>query len=324
MMQRMSHSLADRLLDAQVEWVMAELEGERLRENVERDLQDILGVLDEPVVAEAVSRETVKAIAHTWVTMIGDSPVIEEMAEGIADAVYALADADEHKLGEVIAREHVDDLVRRVLAMRTLRDQLLALLMESPVVATVASGLVTRIVADRLPGGVGGGVVGVGRRAAALLGDAAGRSAQFALRRLSAAIVETMDQAPLHEAVMEVWTIQADEPMSNLREYLSQDELRELVSIIHEIWLTLRDTEYFTAAVDAGIDVFFDRYGAMTVGALLSELGVDREQLAADAQLLVPPIVDAVRETGMLEPIVRDRLAPFWESEAVAALLARH
>ena len=130
-----------------------------------------------------------------------------------------------------------------------------------------------------------------------------------------------MDEAPLYDAALEIWDLHADEPMSNLREYLTQQDLRELVSIIHHIWLTLRDTEYFTAAVDAGIDVFFDNYGSHTVGGLLDELGVDRERVVQDALILVPPIIEAIKGTGMLEEIVRARLEPFWTSEETLALL---
>jgi hypothetical protein len=308
---------------------------------IERDTRDILAVADKIVVSDAVSREHVKATAHMYVEMVGDSALIELMATEIAEAVYALAAADEHKLGDVIGRDHVEALVTKVLAMRTLRDRLLERLMESPVVASVASWFVNKIVTDfmqanaeraeRVPGV--GTLLGAGRRAAGavrgqadrhlgdLLGDAAGRGAQFALRRLSNAILETMDEAPLHAAVMEVWDLQADEPMSNLREYLTQEDLSELVAIIHEIWLTLRDTDYFEAAVDAGIDVFFDNYGSHTVGGLLDELGVDRERVVADALLLVPPAIEAIKGTAMLEEIVRSRLEPFWRSESTLAML---
>lgn len=333
---------AARLLDAQVEFVVSELTGARLAEVIERDVADILGVLDRIVVADAVSREDVKATAHTYVEMVGDSPLIELMATEIADAVYALAAADDHELGEVIRREHVEELVRKVLSMRTMRDRALERLAESPVVATVASWFVNKIVTDfmqanadraeRIPGV--GLFVGAGRRVADaargqadrhlgdLLGDVAGRGASFALRRLSNAIRETMDEAPLYDAALEIWDVHAVEPMSNLREYLTRQDLRELVSAIHHIWLTLRDTEYFAAAVDAGIDVFFDNYGSHTVGGLLDELGVDRERVLADAHVLVPPIIDAINGTGALEGIVRARLEPFWHSEETLALLA--
>jgi hypothetical protein len=337
-----SFRLSEQLLDAQVEWVIAEMTGDRLTEVIDRDVNDILDVADKIIVADAVSPELVKATAHKYVDMVGDSPLIELMATQIADAVYTLAAADEHKLGVVIGRDHVEALVTKVLGMQAMRDRALERLTESPVVATVASWFVNKIVTDflqanadraeKVPGV--GQLFGAGRRAAGivrgqadrhigdLLGDAAGSAAQFALRRLSNAIRDTMDEAPLHDAAMEVWDLHADEPMSNLREYLTQDDLRELVSIIHEIWLTLRDTEYFGAAVDAGIDVFFDNYGSLTVGQLLTELGVERDQVVADAQLLVPPVIEAIKATGLLEDLVRARLEPFWTSEATQAMLA--
>jgi hypothetical protein len=336
-----ANRLAEQLLDAQVEFVISEMTGDRLLEVIDRDVKDILEVADRIVVSDAISREQVKATARRYVEMVGDSAVIGLMATEIADAVYSLAAADEHKLGVVIGRDHVEALVKKVLGMRATRDRALERLTESPVVATVASWFVNKIVTDfmqanadraeRVPGV--GQLFGVGRRAAGVvrgqadrhlgdvLGDVAGRGAQFALRRLSSAIRETMDEAPLYDAAMEIWDLHADEPMSNLREYLSQEDLRELVSIIHEIWLTLRDTEYFSAAVDAGIDVFFDNYGTFTVGGLLTELGVERDQLVADARLLVPPAIEAIKQTGLLEQLVRARLEPFWTSETVRALL---
>src|SRR5207247_2646734 len=72
-----------------------------------------------------------------------------------------------------------------------------------------------------------------------------------------------------------------------------------------------------------GIDVVFDAYGSLTIGALLAELGIDRDRLALDAQLLVPPAMEAIRATGLLEPFVRARLQPFFNSDAALRLLRR-
>jgi len=338
-----SQQLAAKLLDAQVQFVLSELTGDRLNEVIARDVPDILAVLDRIVVADAVDRDAVKSTVREYVAMVGDSEPIAVLATGIAEAVYTLAAADESQLGDVIDRDHVEALVNKILGMDQLHDRALERLGESPLVATVASWFVNKIVTDfmranteraeKVPGV--GTLLGAGRKTAGMvrsqadrhlgdvLGDAAGKGAQFALRRLSKAIRETMREAPLNAAVLEFWDLHADEPMSTLREYLTQQDLTDIVAIIHEMWLTLRDTEYFAAAVDAGLDVFFDAYGAHTVGALLDELGVDREHLVGDAQLLVPPALEAIRETGLLEKLVRDRLEPFWTSEATLDLLAR-
>lgn len=334
--------LAERLLDAQVAFVLAELEGERLEATIARDVPDLLALADALVVAEALSADHVKATAHRYVAMVGDSPLIELMASEVADAIYKLAAADDNELGEVIDREHAEALIRKALAMRGFRDKALERLGESPVVATVASWFVNKIVTDfvaantkraeRLPGM--GMALGAGRRAAEVargqadrhlgdvIGDVAGKGAQIALRRLNKAIRETMDEAPLHAAAMEIWDLHAGEPISNLRDYLSAADLQDFVAINHQIWLTLRDTEYFAATVDAAIDVFFANYGSRTVGSLLDELGVDRAHLATDAALVVPPLLEAVRASGLLEPFVRERLEPFWRSEEALALLA--
>ena len=59
---------AGRLLDAQVEFVLAELTGERLHEVIERDAKVVLAALDRVVVADAVSRDDAKAVAHRYVS----------------------------------------------------------------------------------------------------------------------------------------------------------------------------------------------------------------------------------------------------------------
>jgi hypothetical protein len=336
-----ARELAEQLLDAQVEFVVGELTGDRLLEVIARDVKDVLAVADRIVVEDAVSRADVKTIARRYVGVVGESALIELMAVGIADAVYTLAAADDHELGAVIARDDVEALVAKVLGMRPMRDRALQRLTESQVVAIVASWFVNKIITDfvqanadrveRVPGV--GQLFGAGRRAAEavrgqadrrlgdVLGDIAGQGAQYALRRLTRAIRETMEEAPVHAAAMEIWDLHAGETMSDLRAYLTEDDLRDIVTIIHHIWLTLRNTEYFLAALDAGIDVFFDNYGSFTVGALLAELAIESDPLTVDVQLVVPPAIEAIKGTGLLEELVRARLAPFWESEAVLARL---
>jgi hypothetical protein len=76
------------------------------------------------------------------------------------------------------------------------------------------------------------------------------------------------------------------------------------------------------AALDECVDVFFERYGDWSVAALLSEVGVGREDIAAELQALLPPAVEAARADGRLAGLVRDRLAPFFTSPAVQEILA--
>jgi hypothetical protein len=334
--------LADRLLDAQVEFLLGEVTADRFAEVIARDVDDVLAALDQRTVADIVARDEVKATALLLVDRAGGSPLVERMVGDIGDAVYQLAAADDHHLGEVIDRDQVDALVRKVLSMGSLRDELLERLAESPTVATVASWFVTKLVSDvmqqnreraeKIPGV--SSLLSLGDRAAdkvrnatsrhvdQFLGDMAGKGAQVALRRVSVAIQHTASAAPLQDAAMEVWDLHADDKISGLKNYLSQQDLRDLALIIHEIWLILRDTEYFGEVIRAGVDVFFDNYGGLTVSQLLDEVGISRDDLVAEIRRHAPAIVAALNADGQLAKLIRSRLEPFFHSDAVLAMLA--
>jgi hypothetical protein len=132
---------------------------------------------------------------------------------------------------------------------------------------------------------------------------------------------EVMRDAPLLEAALEVWDLHAEEPISELRGYLTQDDLVELARLIHGIVATARTSEYVGAALDECVDTFFARYGEWSVAALLPELGIGRDDVVERLQALVPPAVEAAKEDGRLAELVRVRLEPFFASDAVRAIL---
>lgn len=334
--------LADQLLDAQVEFVLAELTGERFAEVVARDVTEVLAVADTLIVGEVIDREQIKATARTVVDKIGGSAIIKDMAGAIAHAIYDLAASDEYHLGDVVDREPVAALFEHILSMHTAQDRALERLTESPLVANVASSFVNKIVADflqqnreraeKVPGmaslmSLGSSAANKVRNAGdrhlnQFLGDVAGKGAQYALRRTNSAIRDLIHDAPLHDAAMELWDLHADERVSVLREYLSQQELGELVMIIYEIVASARNKEYYGHVIDECIDVFFDKYGKHTIASLLPEVGIDADDLVRELVTYAPPIIEAAKADGVLAAQIRMRLEPFFASEATLALLA--
>lgn len=334
--------LAERLLDAQVEYIIGELSGDRLADVVARDVDDLLTVLDATTVAELVDRADVKATAYRIVGQPGGSDLVRSMVVGIGEATYQLTANDEHHLGDIVDREQVQALVHKVLGMRALHEEILRRLGDSPTVATAASWFVTKLVSDvlqqnreraeRVPGVAS--LLSLGDRAASkvrnatsrhldeFVGDLAGKGAQAALRRMNAAIRHTMAEAPMEDAAMEMWDLHADDKISGLKDYLTQDDLGELSGIGFEIWLGLRNTEYFRELLGATIDVFFDAFGSHTVSTLLEELDLSRDDIVTEVQRHAPAIVDALKRDGRLAAEIRSRLEPFFHSEPVLAMLA--
>jgi hypothetical protein len=73
--------------------------------------------------------------------------------------------------------------------------------------------------------------------------------------------------------------------------------------------------------VDALIAGFFTVYGESPAAELLDELDLTRDILVEHAVRGAPRLFDAVVATGELDRIVREQLSPFYESDAVAAIL---
>jgi hypothetical protein len=342
-----ANELAQQLLDAQVEYVLGELSGKRFGQVIARDVDDVLAILADLTVSDVLDPDTAKRVVRKLVDRVGASTLLEELVAALSDAIYDLSASEEYTLGEVVARDPVEALVVKVLSMQQLHDRALERMAESPLVAAVATKFVTKIVSDflqqnrqlaeRLPGAKS--LISFGMGAASrvknatvdqFLGDAAGKSTQFAIRRTNVAMRELLREAPLQGAAMEIWDLHAESPVSDLREYLSKQELRELALLVHELATGARSSaragQYVGEIVDECVDVFFAEYGARSLASLLPDLGISREDLTADmvADLreLLPKLVDAARADGRLEALVRARLEPFYNSKKVQAILA--
>jgi hypothetical protein len=182
-----------------------------------------------------------------------------------------------------------------------------------------------RQVAERLPGAKSLFSLGASAaskvRNAPIIGEAADRGTQMAIRRTNNAMRDLIRDAPLQGAAMELWDLHADEPVADLRLYLSQQELREIAVLVHEIVTSARDSAYAGALVDECVDVFFERYGSRDVASLLPELGITRDDLVDELQRFLPPIIEAAKQDGRLDALIRDRLTPFFTSKKVLAIL---
>jgi hypothetical protein len=90
---------------------------------------------------------------------------------------------------------------------------------------------------------------------------------------------------------------------------------------VHELVIATAASEQVAHLGEALVDAFFDRFGGYSATELLDELDVSREDLVADLVRIAPGVVGALRESGDLERMLRDRLEPFYASPEVLALL---
>lgn len=327
---------AGKLLDAQVEFVLHELTGKRLATVIARDVDDLLDLAGELAVADVVDATAVKNVLRAAAERLGGGALIADVLLALADAIYDLPASADHELRSVVARDPVEALVVKLLSMDRLHDEAMRRLNRSPQVAAVAAKFIGKIISDfvaqqrqmaeRLPGAKS--LFSLGQSAAnrvlsnPLVGDAANKGAKLAIKQTNSAVREVLKDAPLRGAAMEVWDLHAEAPISDLRAYLTKQDLREIVVLVHAIITSGRASDWVGELIDACVDAVLERYGDRDVASLLPELGVTRDDIVADLRELLPPLIDAAKADGRLEKLVRARLQPFFASKKVQTILA--
>ncbi|HEY0949461.1 hypothetical protein [Nocardioides sp.] len=335
-----AESLAERLLDAQVAYHLAQLSGDALPETVAGLVEDLLAAYADQPIEDLVDRDAVVGVVTRLLETVPGSAALGAVVEVLTEVAYD-GPSGEHLIGDLVDREQVEALLDRLIALAPVLDAGLDRLTASPLVGTVASRFMGRIVgevlqankavAGRVPGL--GSLMSFGTNAASkvmgaadkqfegLIGDTVGRGGAYAVGRLNRILVETVRDPTTREAALQVWDLAADEPVSGLSRAVTREQLAGVVDALHDLVVTAAASEPVAGLVEAAVDALLERLGGYTPAELLDELGVERADLVADVARAAPYAVDALRESGDLERMIRARLAQFYDSAEVRSLL---
>ena len=335
-----SPSLAAQLLDAQVRFHLDRLTSDELTATVTALFEDLLDASGHHQLDDLVDREAIKAVVVRALATVPASAAVSGIVE-LATTVAYDGPTERFALGDLVERERVEAVLDELLALTPVLERALDRLTESPLVGTAASRFMGRIVGevlqankavtDKVPGL--GSLMSFGTSAASkvmgaadkqfegLIGDTMGKSGTFAVRRLNRIVVETLRDPTTRDAVLQVWDLAAREQVVGLSRYATREEVSGLVDAVHDLAVTTAADEHVARLAETIVDAFFDQFGGYTPTELLAELDLDRADLVADLVRIAPGVVDALRESGDLERILRARLAPFYDSPEARALL---
>jgi hypothetical protein len=333
--------LTQQLLEAQVRHHLDRLSGDQLASTVSRLASDLLDSAGQHPIEDLVDREVVRAIVVRSLGTVPGSAAVGAIVE-LATSVVQDGPADSFRVGDLVERTRVEALLDELLALHPVLDRALERLTDSPLVGTMASRFMGRIVgevlqankavADRVPGL--GSLMSFGTSAAsrvmgaadkqfeALVGDTVGKGGTFAVRRLNRIVIETLRDPTTREALLQAWDLLAEEPVVGLGKYADDEEISGVVDAVHDLVVAVTASEQVAELAKVVVDAFFDRFGGYTPTELLVELEISRDDVVSDLVLLAPRVVEALRDTGDLERMIRAELEPFYASAEVEALLS--
>ena len=333
-------SLADQLLDVQVAWLVGQLTGPDLPDLIAQDVDELLATGARLPVNALVGPAEVKNLIHLVLDKVPPSAAASTLVQAAADVAYD-GPAETFALADVIDRENVESLVGEVLGMTDVAEKFLDQIAESPLVASLASRFVGRIVsdmvqanqamADKIPGlgslvsfgtSAAGKVVGAAdKQLQSVLGDTAGKGATFAMRRLNKVVIDTLKDPTARDAALQVFDLYADKPVVRINQLGSREDIQRIAGLLQDVVIAGAPTEPVVALVDALVDAFFATYGEHPATTLLDDLAITRNDIVTQATAIVPGLLASAHENGELDRLVRVRLAPFFSSPAVTAIL---
>ena len=335
-----SDNLAERLLDAHVRFTITQLAGADQSAVVDGIVTDLLTLGDAMTLNQVLDANEVIRVVRRVMTTVPPSAGASTLSQRCADVLHA-GPSEPFAVADVIARDDVERIIDELVRSEPLIKRVLDEVVESPLVASVVSRFVSRIVGDvvasnravaeKIPGigglvsrgaGAASKVVGAGASGMEqLLGDTAGKGAQLAARRLNKVAADTLKDPQLKSALMQLWDERSGSRISGLSRIASQDDTRRVIGLTHDVAVHALGSEPVGSLATRLVEMLFATYGKSPVTTLVTDLGLTREDLMADAQRAVAHAVNSVHADGQLEPFIRARLAPFYASASFAAVI---
>lgn len=336
-MDTMLSAKAEALLNAHIAFILKQLQGDNLEAALVAEVDLLLENAPLLTLNDCVTPAMIKETVHGYAVELELGAGVLDIIGDVARSVYHHNIHEETTINDILPDHHVGDILEKVLEMKNLHKFVVQELVANPVYSALVSDLLyhglrgylfqnssqkysskARSVVKNLLSNVPMGVE---------------EAIEFNLRRYiqqriqgllaeSQRFLLAIDQDKLRDALLDIWDDIKTKKTSVAREFLTNLDIEEFFVLGYEFWRDFRETAYFTAILNAGIDAFFNRYGEITLDELLEEVGIKREMLIADALRFVPPVLHVLQEKNLLEPTIRRHLEPFYLSGAVEAILS--
>ena len=318
---------ANRLLDGLVAYLLDRLAPAQLDGLIEAELDFLLEKAAGYPLNAWVTPQQIHQTARKYAIEMDISGAIPELVGDMVEEFYQQAVDSERLIADVVDEDVIMALLDKVLEIPLSR-QSMAWLGRNPVLLALLAGGAQMGIKTLLHQGMPAPLRDqIARRLPERWVNSLDvRMQEWLLRRTEQLLSdpwlyrdENLDE--LRELVLVGWQDFAQCPVADLRELLSSEDIQELFVIGFEYWRDLRHTDAFNNLLESGVQAFFDKYGDTGLVDLLDELGVTRAMMLDDARRFAPPIIEKLRNEGLLEAWLRRHLSGFFEAEGTLKLL---
>ena len=327
---------AQALLDAQVAYTLEQLSGRHLEQQITELVGHLLKDAGKLKLADVVTPAMIKQTAHRYAIHHEIPPAIPELVGEVARDLYNLKSHDDNRLLDLLSDEQFREVLKKVLEMKSLREQLIREAVSNPIYGEMISEVLYHGITDyitknplakKIPGAQSMMKLGKSVMDMATPNVEAGikkyisQNISASLKQSEKFLIRNLSDEKITRVATDVWNEVKLNRIAVFRDYVAESDIEDFFVIGFEYWRELRKTDYYRDMIDAGVDFFFRKYGKTTLTGLLDEMGVDQDMIVAEAMHYAPHIIEVLHKKGLLEKAIRRQLEPFFHSDAARALL---
>lgn len=336
------HPKAAALLDAHTRHVLDQLTGDKLVALVNQEAATYCAWLSTRSVDSLIDEVRVRDFIVRNVLSVEISDSLREQIRAMIKRGIRSPLNKETRLEHVLNVKEYDLIVEKLIALEDVRREVVHSALNNRIYSDFLSDLLYQnikdyvleenVIAKKVPGAssllkLGKGMMDrVGGGIEHAMEQTLKSYIQRNIRRtieMSENMIERALEAPkLRSVARQFWSRIKGMPLSDLTKYVKDGNVDDAADIINTVWNHIRQTSYARELTNELVHAWFEQYGKRSGMQVLEDIGLSQERLAEELRQILVPYVDAMRDSGFLEPRVRAYLLPFYESEAVATILA--
>lgn len=330
---------AQQLLDAHVEFVVAQLQGAAFSEW----LGTTLSATREDL-AKLKFKDTVpqKAVEATALDLAGTLVLDDSVREMVCAVVRTVWDSDAHDaatLGDLLDDDLFAEGRDKAIAMRELREGVVHALLQSDAYQRFVADLLyhgirgwatNNPITDSVPGAKRALALGrsVLNRARPGLDDSLDKQLRDYIDKSIHATADIGERYALGVSDTElargadaVWKRLRRVKVADIGDGIEADDAADWADIVYRGLTDVRATAWCQQLLTEGVAAFYAHYGDYSLAALLDAFGVTDEVIARELRRYTEPAVKQLKKKKMLDAVVRRQLEGFYQSKAARAIL---
>jgi hypothetical protein len=336
-------SLRSALLELHIKHELQQLEGSKFLELCEQEIQFIFTELQSAKLTDIVQATQINQVIFDNVVSAPIPGAIAEIAGEAADALFNSKSHRNTKLKQIISKKSYIEFIDKALELKEQRKQGIDKIIDLPIYADLISGIlyqsIVRYIYDNnmlsknIPGV--SSILKMGRnavnKAAPKLGSGLEESIrgyisdslELILIESKAFLDESVSDDELKVSAIELWDVLEDKKLAEFQEGMSSLDLSEFIALGYDFWLSFRKGKYFKHSYETIVAYFFDKYGDQPLQVLMDDLEITPERALSYIQLFAPQALKTLKETGVLEALIRRHYETFYNSDELIGLLEK-